>query len=139
MTMETLLMNSAEFDALVKSIKLSEDFMPRAISRDFAFSVDELLEKFCPYWKLGKPVLRIAKIFTPAKVDKAIDEFIVICDRLCKEPPGPEVSTLLEKFAMKWPVVKPVLEGVKAFTGPKADKIIDELIKIGDLLCVVNP
>jgi hypothetical protein len=47
--------------------------MTRAYSRDFTLSVDELLEKFCPYWRLGKPVLRVAKIFTPEKVDKAID------------------------------------------------------------------
>lgn len=132
--METLLKSSAEFEALVKSIKLSDDVTTRAVAKDFDVSVDELLQKMCNYWKLGKPVLKIAKIFTPAKVDKAIDEIITIFDKLCGGATGEERSQLLEKFAVVWPIVKPVLEGVKIFTGPKADKIIDEIIKIGDLL-----
>jgi len=136
--METLLKSSAEFDALVKSIKLSEDVMTRAFSRDFTLSVDDLLQKLCPYWRLGKPILRIAKIFTPTKVDKAIDEIIAICDKLCGDANPEEKSALLEKFTLYWPMVKPVLEGVKVFTGAKADKIIDEIIKTCDLLCGVN-
>lgn len=132
--METLLKSSAEFDALVKSIKLSDDVTVKAMANDFTISIDELLQKLCNYWKLGKPVLKIAKIFTPAKVDKAIDNIIVICDKLCGGASGEERSQLLEKFAQVWPIVRPVLIGIKTFTGPKADKIIDEILKIGDLL-----
>ena len=133
--METILNNSAEFDKLVKSIKLSDDIMTKAVTLDFKLSVDELIQKLCNYWKLGKPVLKLAKILTPKKVDKAIDEIIAVCDKLCGGATGEEQSKLLERFAVAWPLVKPVLVGVKNITGPKADKIIDEIIKIGDLLC----
>jgi hypothetical protein len=134
MKMETLLKSSAEFDALVKSIKLSDDVMIRAVSSDFRLTFDELLAKFCPYWRLGKPVLEIVKILTPPKVDNAIDEVVAICDKLCGDATPDERSVLLEKFAEYWPVVGPVFVKVKDFTGPKADKIIDEIIIIGNLL-----
>lgn len=134
MAMETLIKSSAEFDALVRSIKLSDDVMIRAVSSNFTLTFEELLAKFCPYWRLGKPVLDIVKVLTPPKVDKAIDEVIAICDKLCGDATPGEVSVLLEKFSEYWPVVAPVLIKVKDFTGPKADKIIDEIIIIGNLL-----
>jgi hypothetical protein len=133
--MEALPKNSAEFNALVKSIKLPEELRAKAISRDFALTADELIAQFCPYWHVARTILRIAKVLTPPKVDAAIDEIIAICDRLCGGATGDEQSALLEKFEQVWPVVKPVLVAVKAITSPKVDAIIDNIVRVGDLLC----
>jgi len=40
----------------------------------------------------------------------------------------------LEKFAAIWGTVRAILDAAKGITPPKADAIIDEVIKIGDLL-----
>jgi hypothetical protein len=41
------------------------------------------VQKFCAIWPTLKPLLRALEIFTPPKVDKAIDQFIAIADGLC--------------------------------------------------------
>jgi hypothetical protein len=132
--METIMTN-AEFNALVKSIKLTPtNFESQLMATESTLNVDEVLAQLCTYWKVAKPILKLAKIITPPKVDKAIDEILNIVDRLCSNPDGDEKNALLDKFTMVWGTVKPILETAKDLTGPKADKVIDEIIKIGDLL-----
>jgi hypothetical protein len=46
-------------------------------------------------------------------------------------------SDIFNKFKLFWPTVKAVLQTVKAVTGPKVDKVIDEVIKVGDT--IANP
>ncbi len=129
------LMTNAEFNAIVKSVKLQ----PSTEHHEMMMTTGELkttdvLGQLCVYWKVAKPILKLIKIVTPPKIDKAIDEMLAIVDKLCSNPSEDEQSDLLEKFAMIWGTVKPILETAKAFTGAKADKVIDEIIKIGDLL-----
>ena len=132
--MENLLSNQ-EFNALAKDIKLEHHDFKAAVISDTPISIEELLGKFKVYWKVIKPILKVAKLITPPKIDKGIDEFITIVDRLLHEQMEElEQSKLLEKFAIIWGIIKPILEKAKDFTGPKVDAIIDEVIKIGDWL-----
>lgn len=128
------LMTNAQFNDLVKQVKIVPNNFTNQFALEAVLNVDEVLTQLCSYWRIAKPVLRFAKIITPPKIDKAIDEILVIVDKLCSNPSEGEKSELLEKFAMIWGTVKPLLEAAKSFTGPKADKIFDEIIKIGDLL-----
>lgn len=131
--MEKLLTNQ-EFNALLKEIKVEEHDFRRALIRDVPGSVDDALDKLNIYWKLIKPILKVAKLITPPKIDKAIDEFIAIVNKLCGETTEEEQSMLLEKFAIVWGIIAPILEATKGITPPKADAIIDEVLKIGEML-----
>jgi hypothetical protein len=131
--MEKLLTNH-EFNALLKDIKVDEHDFKKALIQDTPKSVDEVLAKLKIYWKLIKPILKVAKLITPPKIDKSIDEFIAIVNQLCGETTEEEQSLLLEKFAIVWWVIVPILKAAKGITPPKADAIIDDVLKIGDLL-----
>jgi hypothetical protein len=131
--MEKLLTNQ-EFNALLKEMKVEEHDYKRALIKDVPGSIDDALDKLKIYWKLIKPILKVAKLITPPKIDKAIDEFISVVNRLCGETTVEEQSQLLEKFAVVWGIIVPILEAAKGITPPKADAIIDEVLKIGDLL-----
>lgn len=131
--MENLLSN-IEFNALLKDIKVEKHDFRTAFVADLPSPVDEALAKLKIYWKVVKPVLKVLKLITPPKIDKGIDEFIVIVDRLCGGASSDEKSQLLEKFAIIWGIVWPILESAKEITPPKADAIIDEVLKIGEIL-----
>lgn len=131
--MEKFLTNQ-EFNDLVKEIKLETYDLRRDLVLDTLKSVDDVLTKLKPYWKVIKPLLKIVKIVTPRKIDKVIDEFIAIVDKLLGGVSEDEQSLLLEKFAAIWGTIKPILVNVKGITGQKVDAIIDEVIKIGDIL-----
>lgn len=47
-------------------------------------------------------------------------------------------SDIVNKFKLFWPTVKAVLQTVKAVTGPKVDKVIDEVVKVGDTIADPN-
>lgn len=131
--MEKLLSNQ-EFNALLKGVVVERHDFTKALLAVKPSSVDEVLAKLKIYWKVAKPVLKVAKLITPPKVDKGIDEFIAIVNRLCEGATGDEQSQLLDKFAIAWGIVEPILEAAKGITPPKADAVIDEVIKIGGLL-----
>ena len=131
--MESVLSN-AEFNALLKEVKVEKHGFTADFHAGALVGVDPVLEKLKVYWKVIKPILRIAKLISPPKIDKGIDEFIAIVDRLLSNPPEAEKSELLERFAIVWGIVRPILVAVKDITPAKADAIIDEVIKIGDLL-----
>ena len=96
--------------------------------------VDDVLSKLKIYWKPVKLVLKVAKLITPQKIDKGINEFIAVVDRLCGGATDEEQSQLLDKFAVIWGIVMPILVTAQEITGPKVDAVIDEVLKIGDLL-----
>jgi hypothetical protein len=131
--MEKLLTNQ-EFNDLVKEIKLETYDLRKDLVLETQKSVEDVLAKLKPYWKVIKSLLKIVKIVTPRKIDKAIDEFIAIVDKLLEETSGTVPSDLLEKFAAIWGTIKPILVNIKGITGQKVDAIIDEVIKIGDRL-----
>ncbi len=131
--MEKILSNQ-EFNNLLKDIKIEQVDFRGALVRDVPKSIDEVLAKLKIYWKVIKPILKIVKLITPRKIDKAIDEFIAIVDKLLQETDEQAQSELLDRFAVVWGIVRPGLVAAKAITPPKADAIIDEVIKIGDLL-----
>jgi hypothetical protein len=131
--MENLLSNQ-EFNDLLKEVKIEKHDFQRGIIDDIPKSVDDLLGKLKIYWKIIKPILKIAKIITPQKIDKGINEFISIVNRLCQDSSEEEQSDLLDKFAIHWGIISPILISVKALTPQKADLIINEVLQIGDLL-----
>lgn len=130
-------MTNAQFNELVEKVKLvptddSQQFGPKGTS-----TVDETLGHLCQYWQIAKPILKVTKLITPRKVDKAIDEILVIVGQLCSASTEDEKSELVEKFAIVWEPVKPVLVAAKDITGKKVDQVIDEVVKIGDMLTMV--
>jgi len=131
--MENLLSNQ-EFNALLKEVKVEKHDFQRGLIDDIPKGVDDVLGKLKIYWKIIKPILKVTKIITPRKIDKGINEFISIVNRLCQEPSEEEQSELLDKFAILWGIISPILISVKALTPRKADLIIDEVLQIGDLL-----
>lgn len=68
----------------------------------------------------------------------AIDEILGIVGKLCSASTEDEKSELVEKFSMVLDTVKPILVGAKDITGKKADQVIDEVVKIGDMLTKVQ-
>ncbi|HLN74486.1 MAG TPA: hypothetical protein VK205_14435 [Prolixibacteraceae bacterium] len=128
------LMTNAQFNELVEKVII----VPIEESKQYGLkgtsTVDETLEHLGQYWKIAKPILKVIKLITPPKIDKAIDEILAIVSKLCSSPTDDEKSELLEKFAKVWGTVKPVLTAAKAITGKKVDLVIDEIIKIGDML-----
>jgi hypothetical protein len=131
--MEKLLSNQ-EFNALLADVKVERHDFKRDLVEGTTRGVDDVLGKLTVYWKVVKPILKVAKLITPQKIDKGINELIGIVDRLCGGATGEEKSQLLEKFAVAWAIVVPVLESAKGITPPKADAIIDEVLKIGEML-----
>lgn len=131
--MENLLTN-AQFNELVSNVKIVPNEFSNKLVFEGVMNVDDVLTQLCSYWTIAKPILSMAKIITPPKIDKAIDELLGIVNKLCADPSEDEKSVLLDKFALVWGTVKPILVGAKAITGAKADKVIDEIVKIGDLL-----
>jgi hypothetical protein len=127
-------LSSKDFNALADDIKIVPSNFQLAVIGNNPPTVDEVLAKLKVYWKVIKPVLKVAKLITPPKVDKGVNEFISVVDKLTGGATGDERSKLLEKFAIVWGLVRPILVTAKDITGPKIDAIIDEVVKIGDLL-----
>ena len=132
------LMTNAQFNELVEKVKIVQiDSTEELVSKGTS-SVDDTLGHLCQYWQIAKPILKVTKLITPPKVDKAIDEILAIVGKLCSAPTEDEKSKLLEKFAMVWEPVKPILVAAKDITGKKVDQVIDEVVKIGDMLTMVQ-
>ena len=128
------LLKKQQFLALVDGITVQTlDHRVLALSLT-PTSVDDSLARLCQYWPIAKQVLKAAKWITPPKIDKIIDEVIAIVSSLCGTPTDTEKSDLLQRFAAIWGTIKPILLAAKNVTGPKVDLIIDEIVKIGDLL-----
>jgi hypothetical protein len=133
-------MTNAEFNELVKKMRIVPVDYSVRLALEGTSPVDEALEHLRQYWQVAKPILKSAKLITPPKVDKAINEILTIVGKLCSSPGEQEKSELLQRFEKVWRIAKPVLKASKEITGKKADQVIDEVIKIGDLLGKVpNP
>ncbi len=128
------LMTNEQFNMAVGGIKIIPKRQSKELVLEGKFDINDALTQLGIYWTVAKPVLNLAKIITPRKINKTITELTVVVDKLCKSPSENEKSELLDKFAMVWGTVRPILENTKALTGPKADKIIDEFNQIGDVL-----
>jgi len=131
--MENLLTNE-EFNALVKDIKVEKIDFKSAHLDGGSGNMDDVLVKLKIYWEMVGPVLHVSKLISPPKIDKGIEEFISTVDRLCNGAIEGEQAELPDKFAAGWGTVYPVLETAKDFTSPKADAIINEVIKIGNMI-----
>lgn len=95
-------------------------------------TVDAAVQQFCPYWLIAKGVFETVKTLTPESVDKAIDEFITIADRICGNVSAS--SEYVGNFAKVWPTIRPVLETAKLITPNEVDKAIDEFVKLVNLI-----
>lgn len=127
-------LSNKEFNDMLKHLQLEQVKIDAVTLTESPERVDEVLAILGHYWKVIKPILKAARAVTPPKVDKGINEFVAIVDRLCGGAAGEEQSQLLEKFAMVWAVVRPILIAAKEFTPPKADLVLDEVVKVGDML-----
>lgn len=127
-------LSNKEFNDMLKNLQLESVKINAVTLSESPDRVDEVLATLGHYWKVIKPILKAARAVTPPKVDKGINEFIAIVDRLCGGATGEEQSALLEKFAMVWALVRPIMLAAKEFTPPKADLVLDQVIEIGDML-----
>ncbi len=48
---------------------------------------------------------------------------------------NPDVDKFEAKYCAWWPLARILLTIAKVFTGEKTDKVIDELLKLGDRVC----
>jgi hypothetical protein len=60
-----------------------------------------------------------------------------VVDQLVESPEGRDREDLIMQFAAIWGTVRPIIITMKDITGPKIDAIIDEVVKIGDLLAKI--
>ena len=92
-------------------------------------------EAFNQFWPLLKPILEYAELvkITGPDADKVIRTVIEIGERISKGTAGPgEESTFIRTLDTIWQPVKTVLGIVTTFTDDKVDKVINDIIEIGD-------
>ncbi len=93
----------------------------------------EFFKKFKIYWEIINPVLDTIQVFTPDKVDKIIQDIQLVGNDIC-DPEQEENAEIIEKYCLYWPTIKPILKIIKLVTPRKVDIIIDEFVKLSDLV-----
>lgn len=103
-----------------------------------AFAEDkkaEFSDKFCQVWPTAKGLLVMLKdmAFTGPKLDRALEQIVQVGDDICG---GAGVTAAnIQALCQYWGLAKPALIGLKLITPKKVDRVIDELIKMFDLVC----
>jgi hypothetical protein len=91
------------------------------------------ISQFNEIWPILKPALKfaISLKLTNDQVDKVLDEILKAGDAVANG--GTDASgAFIEKFKMAWDKVERVLELVQIVTPNNVDKILDDVIEIGD-------
>ncbi|HRI32940.1 MAG TPA: hypothetical protein PLD02_04240 [Saprospiraceae bacterium] len=57
---------------------------PNGASGDLTPDEQKFKSKYCKWWNIVEPLLEMAKIFTPDKIDGVINILIELGNRLCK-------------------------------------------------------
>ncbi len=105
------------------------------ISIDLDGSEPKFADAFNQIWPLLKPVLEYAELvkITGAGADKVIRTVIDLGERISTGEASPEeVSNFVGALDAIWNPVKTVLGIIVTFTNDKVDKIINDIIDIGD-------
>lgn len=118
-----------KFKAIVDAASIVNiNFDPDAEEPKFA-------DAFNQVWPLLKPILEYVEIarITGEGADRAIRTAIELGERISTGNASPgEQSAFIEKLDKIWNPVKTVLGIIVTFTNDKVDKIINDIIEIGD-------
>jgi hypothetical protein len=105
------------------------------ITIDLDTGEPKFIEAFNQFWPLLKPILEYAELvkITGPDTDKVIRTVIEIGERISKGTAGPgEESMFIRTLDTIWHPVKTVLGILITFTDDKVDKVINDIIEIGD-------
>ena len=105
------------------------------ITIDLDTAEPQFVEAFNQFWPLLKPILEYAELvkITGPDMDKVIRNVIEIGERISRGTAGPgEEEMFIHTLDTIWHPVKTVLGIVITFTDDKVDKVINDIIEIGD-------
>lgn len=95
----------------------------------------EFIAVFNKVWPILKPVLEYAEMLriTRDKVDKIIRTLIEVGDRIYGgNDYEADQSRFIKFFDQIWRYIEIILKIAKTFTNNKTDKVIDDIIEIGE-------
>lgn len=106
-----------------------------SINIDLDAAEPKFADAFNQVWPLLKPILEYAELvkITGPGADKVIRTVIELGERISTGTASPgEESAFISKLDNIWNPVKTVLGIIVTFTNDKVDKIINDIIEIGD-------
>ena len=118
-----------KFNAIVKAAAVTN------ISIDLDAGEPQFIDAFNQIWPLLKPILEYAEIIriTGQGADKVIRTVIDLGERISMgEASDGEQTAFISTLDNIWIPVKSVLGIIVTFTDDKVDKIINDIIEIGD-------
>lgn len=119
----------AKFSAIVEAAGRTN------ITIDIDNAEPKFVDAFNQIWPLLKPVLEYAELvrITGPGADKVIRTVIDLGERISSGSASPsEQSAFISTLDTIWSPVKMVLGIIVTFTNDKVDKIINDIIEIGD-------
>jgi hypothetical protein len=105
------------------------------ITIDLDAAEPQFIEAFNQVWPILKPILEYAELvkITDPEADKVIRTLINIGERISTGTAAPgEESIFISTLNSIWLPVKTVLGIIITFTDDKVDKVINDIIEIGD-------
>jgi len=105
------------------------------ITIDLDASEPKFVDAFNQIWPILKPILEYAKLIkiTGDKVDKILETTIDIGIRISTgKASSDEQAAFIKTLDSIWGPVKTVLGIIVSFTNDKVDKVINDVIEIGD-------
>jgi len=111
------------------------------ITIDLDTTEPKFVDAFNQIWPLMKPVLEYAELIkvTGTGVDKVIRTVIDLGERISTgSASASEQTAFISTLDTIWNPVKSVLGIIVTFTSDKVDKVIDEIIEIGDWITQDN-
>ena len=106
-----------------------------SITIDLDAAEPKFIEAFNQVWPILKPILEYAELvkITGPGADKVIRTLIDTGERISTGTAGPgEESVFITTLDSIWQPVKTVLGIIITFTDDKVDKVINDIIEIGD-------
>lgn len=91
-------------------------------------------DKFNEIWPVLKPALKfaISLKLTKEGVDKVLEEIISTGEAIAIGGDSSAEGIFIEKFRNSWSNIESILELVQIVTPNKIDKVLDDIIEIGD-------
>ena len=109
------------------------------ITIDLDVKEPEFVDAFNQVWPLLKPVLEYAELvkFTGPEADKVIGTVIDLGGRISTgSASDSEQTEFVKTLDTIWQPIKSVLGIVETFTNDSVDKVINEIVEIGDWITV---
>lgn len=110
------------------ALAMPDTWADKAVSEDWT-------EEFSKTWDLVKPLLELTKTVTPDKLDKIIDEIIILGGEVATAgAQSDKASVFIEKFAEIWKFVRVAPFIAMKFTNDKVDRILERIVAWGDMI-----